>query len=254
MFSASGKLGRSAAAIGTLCSAIVLLRAVPGRSADPNPEPPHPVAHGPNGLVMHFGDSFVDAGLRQALRPRFEAERTRYFSIGKRSWWIATWAYGNELDDIYWGYRPSLYLITLGANDLVYPNPEQRTYLVHDLVKKLRNKPCVWISIPLWEGAPTAFQDMIRRECGPCRYFDSSTVNARITKQHDRRHPDANGGAAWAEAFWEWLQTQRDPSAGYWALKPAPPEEHAPAPSASVASPTSSGSSEIPVQQRAPHP
>ena len=196
-------------------------------------------------MVVHFGDSFVDAGLQQGLRPHFDAEQARYFSFGRRTSWIATWAYGTELDQLYWGYRPDLFLITLGANDLVFPRPEERTKLVHDLVKKLRSTPCVWISIPLWKGAPTAYLDMIRRECAPCRFFDSSPFNDKITKQNDGRHPDPAGGAIWAEAFWNWLQSQRDPSKGRWALKPAPADEHAAQPSDSgsvpVPPPASSG-------------
>ncbi len=208
-------------------------------------DPPPAVRPGPNGTVVHFGDSFVDAGLRQALRPRFDAEKTKYFSFGKRMAWIATYAYGPDVDQYYYGLRPDLFIITLGANDLVYPRPEERVKVVRDLMKKLHNTPCVWISIPLWKGAPRAYIDMIRRECVLCRYFDSETVNDRISRQPDHRHPDLPGGAVWADAFWTWLQAQRDPSRGYWALKPAPPDEHTPP--AAAASSASPGSMTAPV-------
>ena len=208
---------------------------------------PPAVQPGPNGTIVHFGDSFVDAGLRQALRPRFAAEKTKYFSFGKRMAWIATYAYGSDVDEYYFGMRPALFLITLGANDLVYPRPEERVTVVHDLIKKLHNTPCVWISIPLWKGAPTAYLDMIRRESAPCRWFDSEVVNDRISRQPDGRHPDLPGGAVWAEAFWNWLQSQRDPSQGYWALKPGPADEHAVQPPASANSSTAASPSASPL-------
>ncbi|HQP34078.1 MAG TPA: SGNH/GDSL hydrolase family protein [Polyangiaceae bacterium] len=204
------------------------LTSIPGALAAPANGRPV-VAPGPNGTVVHIGDSFLDAGLHQALKPRFQAEQTKYFKVAKTRAWIATFAYGSEIEAFRTGYQPSLYLITVGANDLVYPRPEERVKVVRDLVQKIGGRPCVWISTPLWRGAPTAYVDMIRRECAPCRHFDSETVNARITRQPDGRHPDTKGGAVWAEAFWTWLQAERAPVEGnYWALKPAPPEEHAP--------------------------
>lgn len=213
-----------AAVLGTLAC----LLAVPRLQAAPAKDRPA-VAPGPNGTVVHIGDSFLDAGLHQALKPRFEAEQTKYFKMAKTRAWIATFAYGSEVDSFRVGYQPSLFLITVGANDLVYPRPEERVKVVRDLVAKIGGRPCVWISTPLWQGAPTAYMDMVRRESGPCRWFDSETVNPRITKQADGRHPDVKGGAIWAEAFWSWLQAERAPVDGnYWALKPAPPEEHAP--------------------------
>jgi lysophospholipase L1-like esterase len=182
----------------------------------------------------------VDAGLRQNLAPKFASHQTKFFFFGRRMTVLATWAGGHELDELYAGFRPSLFLVTLGANDLSYPNPEQRTSLVKKIVGKMRGTPCVWISIPLWPEAPTAMADMFRRESAPCRYFDSTAMSAAISRQKDGRHPDANGGAVWAEAVWNWIMAERDPSRGYWALRPAPEGEHG------VASPASSGSASTP--------
>ncbi|MFW5739329.1 MAG: SGNH/GDSL hydrolase family protein [Myxococcota bacterium] len=181
-------------------------------------------------IVVHFGDSFVDAGLQQTLRPKFRAEGARYITAGKTSSWLATWAGGPDLDNLYWSYRPSLFLVTVGANDLFFSPADKRAHLVHEIVRKMRGTPCVWIGIPIWETAPTEFVEMMRRESAPCRYFDSNTITTKITRQADKRHPDRPGGALWADTFWDWLSEQRDTDKGGWALKPAPPEEHAPRP------------------------
>ena len=181
-------------------------------------------------FVVHFGDSFVQAGLQQGLRPRFQALGARYVTEAKTSSWLATWASGQNVDSLYWGYRPALFLVTLGANDLLFQPADKRAYLVREIVRKMRGTPCVWIGIPVWETAPTEFVEMIRRESAPCRYFDSNTITTRITRQADKRHPDTAGGQLWADAFWEWFEKQRDREGGPWALKPAPAEEHAPRP------------------------
>jgi hypothetical protein len=64
--------------------------------------------------------------------------------------------------------------------------------------------------------------DVIRRESRPCRFFDSTALEDRIPRQPDGIHPTNEGGAMWADAFWTWLQAQRDPSRGLWALRPGP--------------------------------
>jgi hypothetical protein len=221
---------------------------VPQVTADGNNDTRPAVAPGPNGTVVHIGDSFLDAGLQQALRPRFKQEQTKYFSFARTRAWIATFAYGGEVESLLRSYRPSLFIITVGANALVYPRPEERVKVVRALVKKLPDTPCVWISTPLWNGAPTAYLDMVRRESSPCRYFDSEAVNPRITRQPDGRHPDMKGGAVWAEAFWTWLQAERDPSKGYWALKPSPPSEHAPGPAGSSSTAPSASVAPAPIR------
>jgi hypothetical protein len=182
----------------------------------------------PNGFVIHIGDSFVDAGLQQALRPKFHEMGTKYLSFARTSSWLSTWAASPEIDNLYFGYRPALFLVTLGANELFAKPADRRAPLVRAIVRRFRGTPCVWISIPVWEGAPTDLVEMTRRESAPCRHFDSSEVGARMTRQRDKRHPDTAGGAMWADAFWEWLMKERDPDRGFWALKPAPPEEHGP--------------------------
>ena len=219
-------------------AALTVLIAMPAVATAPK-DPPRAVQPGPNGLIVHFGDSFVDAGLRQSFAPKFATHHTKYFFFGRRMTTLASWASGSELDELYAGFRPSLFLVTLGANDLSYPHPEQRVALVRKIVGKMKGTPCVWLSIPLWKGAPTGMSEMFRRESAPCRYFDSSVVADTISRQKDGRHPDAKGGAAWAEAVWQWLLAERDPAGGsYWALKPAAAGEHGPSPAPSASSPS----------------
>jgi hypothetical protein len=195
-------------------------------TADPPPDP-H-AARFPNGTIVHFGDSFVDSGLSQTLRPRFNELGTRYVALGKFNTMLGQWAHSGDIASYHWAYRPSLFLVTLGASEVNANPPEIRLGAVKQIIKHMNGVPCVWISVPLWKGAPTGLTEMIRRESAPCRHFDSSTIADKITRQADRIHPDAKGGTVWGEAFWAWLQANRDTSKGTWALKPAPPEEHGP--------------------------
>ncbi len=221
---------RAATALALLAAAALL--ALPLIStADPAPDPN--AARFPKGTIVHFGDSFVDSGLSQTLRPRFNELGTRYVGLGKFNTMLGQWANSGDIASYHWAYRPSLFIVTLGASEVNANPPEIRRSAVRQIIKHMNGVPCVWISVPLWKGAPTGLTEMIRRESAPCRHFDSGTVADKITRQSDRVHPDAKGGAIWADAFWTWLQANRDTSKGGWALKPAPAEEHGGKPSGS---------------------
>jgi lysophospholipase L1-like esterase len=132
--------------------------------------------------------------------------------------------------------QPDLVIINLGANEVANIDPPAHAPAVRRIVKSIGNRPCVWVSPPLWRK-DTGIIDVIRANSAPCRFFDSDAlVPGPISRQGDKIHPNEQGGAVWAEAFWRWLEAQRAPAAdptgngklSPWALKPAPPEEHRP--------------------------
>lgn len=218
---------RAATAVALLAAAALL--ALPLVSTADPPPPDVSAARFPNGTIVHFGDSFVDSGLSQTLRPKFNELGTRYVALGKFNTMLGQWANSGDISSYHWAYHPSLFIVTLGASEVNANPPEIRLNAVRQINKHMKGVPCVWISVPLWKGAPSGLTEMIRRESAPCRHFDSSTVADKISRQSDHVHPDAKGGALWADAFWAWLQANRDTSKGYWALKPAPADEHGPA-------------------------
>ncbi len=181
-----------------------------------------------NGTIVHIGDSFLDSGLQQALKPKLLGEKTHYISLAKASSYLGEWSVSPDLAKLYFSHRPALFLITLGANETKAP-PASRVASVRRLVQNLHGTPCVWVGFPIWKNEPTGLNEMIRRESAPCRYFDSDAIGEQIPRARDKIHPTTAGGAIWAEAVFKWLKAERDPGkAAYWTLKPAPPEEHNP--------------------------
>lgn len=216
--------GMSWAGLGLLAlvvTALVALAPRPGRAEGGAPAPSGSAAPKLLHNVVHIGDSFVDAGFRQAAGPKFAREGARYVPLSKTSSYLGTWAGTPEMIEIFYRYRPSLYLVTLGANEMAAP-PASRVSLVRRIVKDLRGVPCVWVAVPAWKDAPTALNDMIRKEVAPCRYFDSTAVSSKIARQKDGIHPTVEGGAVWVDAFFTWLQAERDLARGPWALKAGP--------------------------------
>jgi lysophospholipase L1-like esterase len=176
--------------------------------------------------VLHVGDSFVDAGLRQALGPKLATVGSRYLAVAKTGSYLGTWAHGSALRELLHAHQPALVLVTLGASEVNAEPPSIRLASVRGVVAQLKGRPCVWISFPLWKGAKTGLSDLIRRESAPCRHYDSQPLASRISRQRDGVHPDAKGGAVWGDAVATWLLAQRDPRSPPWGLLAAPAGEH----------------------------
>jgi hypothetical protein len=199
------------------------------------PEPP-PIPKGT--AVLLIGDSFALAGFSKALKPRMIALGARYEVRAETSSFTTTWS--AKIDRLVADTQPDLVIINLGANEVANTDPPAHAPAVRKIVRAIGDRPCVWVAPPLWRK-DTGITEVIRQNSAPCRFYDSTALVTRpIPRQGDHIHPNEEGGAIWADAFWSWLNDQRDGSAGAsepkprpWRLKAAPADEHqSPAPSA----------------------
>jgi len=192
------------------------------RSILANPaEAPRPAPK--DAWVLHVGDSFVHASFQQNLRPRFEAAGTGYVVDATTATYTTTWVGDPDLEK-WLARRPSLVLVTLGANEVDMPVPEEHAVAVEQLVRKIAaaSTSCVWITPPMWKR-DSGILRVIHDHAAPCLFFDSDAVLGGLTaeeRQRDRIHPNERGGARWTAAFWGWLQEHRDPDRPAWALVP----------------------------------
>lgn len=168
--------------------------------------------------VIHFGDSFATAGLFQSLRPKFKELGVQYEAHARASSTTYAWAYGQELPQLL-AKRPDLVIVTLGANEMFVGHPEDRQKAIRTIVKKIGDRPCVWVAPPPWKSH-TGILDVIRDNISPCLYFDSEAeVDQPIERRKDGIHPSLSGGRVWAEALWDFIERHREPEKGPWALK-----------------------------------
>ena len=173
--------------------------------------------------VLHIGDSFVHASFQQNLGPRFRAAGTGYVVDATTATYTTTWAYDDEFDQ-WLSRRPSLVLVTLGANEVDMPVPEEHAGAIARIARKIREAgaACVWITPPLWKKETGVLQ-VIHDHSTPCLFFDSDAVLGGLQadeRQRDRIHPNEKGGSRWAAAFWQWLAEHRDPTSAEWGLVP----------------------------------
>lgn len=173
--------------------------------------------------VLHIGDSFLSAWFAPRLAPRMRALGVLYVPQGEDSTFTTGWASDERLDK-WLAHRPALVLVTLGANEVELPRPEEHAIAVKRIARKIADAKasCVWTTPPLWKR-DTGFMQVIHDSCGPCLFFDSDAVLGGLgddERQRDRIHPNERGGTRWAGAFWQWMEDHRDPSRGAWALEP----------------------------------
>ena len=174
--------------------------------------------------ILHVGDSFVEASFNQNLWPHFHAAGARYVVRARTATYTTTWAHDAEFDALL-AARPSLVIVTLGANEFDIETPEQHGHAIESIARKVARSgaSCVWTSPPMWTR-DTGIVQVIRNHCAPCLFFDSDAVLggslSPAERTGDRIHPNERGGARWADAFWQWLVRHRDPDAGPWALVP----------------------------------
>lgn len=200
----------------------------------PPPPPPAPAAAPPpipkGTAVLLIGDSFALAGFSKALKPRMVALGARYEVRAETSSFTTTWS--SKIDRLVSDTQPDLVIINLGANEVANTDPPAHAPAVRKIVKAIGDRPCVWVAPPLWRK-DTGITEVIRENSAPCRFYDSTAlVTKPIPRQGDHIHPNDEGGAIWADAFWSWLNEQREaasPPEGKlrpWRLRAAPADEH----------------------------
>jgi lysophospholipase L1-like esterase len=190
--------------------------------AEPKPAPL------PEGTtVLHIGDSFAGA-LGIELNRAFKEAGVRGILKYQTSTYIPTWAWSKDLDTYLWSFHPDLVLVTLGANELEVPDPTQRIPAIQRLVKRIGDRPCVWVAPPLWQGARDALLSVLRDNVAPCVYLDSSEIVPDLERARDGIHPSMSARKIWARKMFDWLARHRSPTPDRpWTILGDRPQERA---------------------------
>ena len=156
-------------------------------------------------LVLHVGDSFVGAGFAPALKVKFEKLGVAYKSTAFTAAYTTTLIRQVKLDSLITTLKPKLVIVTIGANEMAMPVPEQHAHAVKNITKLVSQVPCVWALPPRWNDKETGILSIMKREAAPCRLHDPSPIEKDIPRGSDKIHPSDKGGAMWADHFYAWL-------------------------------------------------
>lgn len=170
--------------------------------AAPAASPPAPPK-----VVLHTGDSMVGfyAGLEKALGPHFEALGSKYVQDAVTSASLVSFDKSDHFEKMLERTNPDLVILTLGANDVFIPSPARLAKNVQSIVKKMEGRRCFWMGPPLWKK-DTGVVDVIRQNCAPCVFYDSSQL--KLDRLADGIHPNEKGAREWADAFWDFYEAQ----------------------------------------------
>ncbi len=167
------------------------------------PEPPPPPKRYLR--VLSVGDSFNGA-FSLALEKKFRADGAAFF----RDTWVAvaipTFARDSRLPDLLAKHHPDLVLVNLGANHIDDGDPETAAKHIHAIVQRIGARDCYWIAPALWKK-DTGIVDVLARSVTPCGFFDSKGF--KVGRRGDGWHPSVEGGALWADRFWDFFQSAR---------------------------------------------
>jgi len=181
--------------------------------------PPEPLPLPKGTLVLQIGDSFA-AALGVELGKMLKGAGLRSALEYKTASYIPNWSYEGDISKFVSSYQPDLVLITLGANEIEIPKPEERIKPIKHLVSVLGGRPCVWVAPPLWKP-DTGLLKVIRDNIAPCRYLDSNALVHDLPRGRDKIHPSSEGRQIWAKIVFDWLAQERQGSPKQpWALKP----------------------------------
>lgn len=183
-------------------------------------------------VVLHIGDSMADA-LGKALNRELAKWGVKGYLEAQEATYIPQWAgFKMQLSSHLAHRDPDLVVITLGGNETRMPDPTERVDAIKRLVKKVGDRPCIWIAAPLWEGLEhTGILDVIRDNAAPCRYVDTNAMIADL-ERYDGIHPTIPERTRWARFMIRWLMHNRDPNGPKpWSLK----DETSPPPQGSEA-------------------
>lgn len=166
----------------------------------------------PPKVVLHTGDSMVGfyAGLEKALAPHFEALGSKYVQDAVTSASLISFDKSDHFEKMLAKTNPDLVILTLGANDVFVPSPARLAKNVQSIVKKMDGRRCFWMGPPLWKK-DTGVVDVIRQNCAPCVFYDSSQL--KLDRLGDGIHPNEKGAHEWADAFWDFYETKDGVSA-----------------------------------------
>lgn len=153
--------------------------------------------------ILFIGDSMVEGLSRRIGDYAKENGHTVYTVI----WYSSTtekWANTKTLEHFLQKYQPSYILLCLGSNELFVKDLEERKEYIHTILKKMGNRPYLWIGPADWNG-DTGIVNLIASQTGKGRFFDSRHLELR--RGADHYHPTWDAAADWMDHVAVYLGT-----------------------------------------------
>ncbi len=154
--------------------------------------------------VLHIGDSHVFGGYKAALAARLReagAVLHQEMWVGSRS---KSWVVSGKAVRLMNRYKPNVVIVTLGTNIIKYEHPERELSWVRALIERIDQATCYWIGPPPLIPDYHGYNDLMKENTAPCRYFDSRALDFPPRKDA-KFHLSRAQGEQWAEQVWRFM-------------------------------------------------
>ena len=157
-----------------------------------------------NSRILHIGDSHVAFGFKSRLARHFHRAGASFHQeawVGSR---CKSWVKSGKMRNLIEEYGPSVVLVTLGTNEMKNRKPERILSWIRALISKIGRRTCYWVGPPPLLDDRYQYNEMLKSNVGPCRYFDSRVLD--VHKRADGKfHLTRAEGENWAELIWKWM-------------------------------------------------
>ena len=159
--------------------------------------------------ILLFGDSLLEG-----LARRFNDYAVENgFNLRAIIWYGSTskhWAHSKDLAYHIAENKPEFIIVSLGTNEIGYPDIARREECVRQIVETIGDIPYIWLGPITWpryrdQGMAAA----IKRVVGEERFFDGTTV--KLARQRDGIHPTFDAAARWVDVIVQWMQRDDAP-------------------------------------------
>ena len=157
----------------------------------------------PHQRVMFIGASMLE-GLTRRLVDYTEANGHELHTVVWYSSSSKQWAETDTLQHFMRKVKPTYIIVCLCGNELFVHDLDQRDRYIKTILQKIGDTPYVWVSPPNWKP-DTGINDVIIRNVGASRYFDSR--NLQLERGKDHAHPTFSAAALWADTIARWLRS-----------------------------------------------
>jgi hypothetical protein len=154
--------------------------------------------------ILHIGDSHVASGLKSSLAGHFREAGARFLQegwVGSRS---KSWIKSGKLKNLIATFRPTVVVVTLGTNEMKNHRPQRNRSWIKAIVRRCGKAKCYWVGPPPLLEDVHGYNEMLKENIPPCRYFDSRVLNVK-PKEDGKFHLSKAEGTDWGDRIWRWM-------------------------------------------------
>ena len=155
--------------------------------------------------IMIFGDSMLEWLAKRLCDYSLE----NGYDLSSIIWYSSStklWATTDTLQYFLERIQPDYVMLCLGGNELFVRDLSKREKYIDTIVKRIGDRPFVWIGPPNWKK-DTGINDLILQRVGEGRFFDSRELE--LDRAEDNMHPTRNAAALWMDTIAVWLSSSK---------------------------------------------